>query len=84
MLSLFVLSLDRINSNWNLESFVKSVYRVSCSVVKGPKFRPQNTKGAEKKCVGPGKFGAEVLADVSKKGRKGVELFWGLIFHIIT
>jgi hypothetical protein len=45
------------------------------SVAKGPKFRPQNTKGAEKNCVGPGRFGAEVLADLSKKGRKGAELF---------
>jgi hypothetical protein len=34
--------------------------------------------------VGPEKFGAEVLADLSKKGRKGAELFWGLIFHQIT
>jgi hypothetical protein len=53
------------------------------SVAKGPKFRPQNTKGAEKNCVGAGKFGAEVLADLSKKGQKGAELFWGLIFHKI-
>jgi hypothetical protein len=41
------------------------------SVAKGPKFRPQNTKGAEKNCVGLGKSGAEFLADLSKKGRKG-------------
>jgi hypothetical protein len=50
------------------------------SVAKGPKFRPQNTKGAEKNCVGPGNFGAEILADLSKKGRKGAELFLGLNF----
>jgi hypothetical protein len=52
-------------------------FRLTYSVAKGPKFRPQNTKGAEKNCVGPGKFGAEVLADLSKKGRKGAELFLG-------
>jgi hypothetical protein len=27
--------------------------RFRISVAKGPKFRPQNTKGAEKNCVGP-------------------------------
>jgi hypothetical protein len=43
------------------------------SVAKGPKFRPQNTKGAEKNCMGPGKSGAELLADLSKKGRKEAE-----------
>jgi hypothetical protein len=45
------------------------------SVAKGPKFRPQKTKGAEKNCVGPGKSVAEFLAESWKKGRKGVELF---------
>jgi hypothetical protein len=59
-------------------------FAIETSVAKGPKFWPQNTKGAEKNCIGPGKFGAEVLADVSRKGRKGAKLFWGLIFHIIT
>jgi hypothetical protein len=34
----------------------------------GPKFRPQNTKGAEKNCVEPGKFRAKLLTDLSKKG----------------
>jgi hypothetical protein len=38
------------------------------SVAKGPKFRPQSTKRAEKKLVGPGKSGAELLPDFSKKG----------------
>jgi hypothetical protein len=45
------------------------------SVAKGPKFRPQNTKGAENNCVGPEGSGAEHLPDLSKKGRKGAELF---------
>jgi hypothetical protein len=51
------------------------------SVAKGPKFRPKNTKWAEKNCVGPGKSGAELLADLSKKGRKGAELFCSLFLH---
>jgi hypothetical protein len=44
------------------------------SVAKGPKFRPQNTKGAAKNSMGPEKSGAEFSADLSKKGRKGAEL----------
>jgi hypothetical protein len=51
------------------------------SVAKGPKFRPQSTKGAEKNCLGPGKSGAEFLADLSKKGRKWAELFCSLVLH---
>jgi hypothetical protein len=42
------------------------------SVAKGPKFRPLNTKGAEKNCVenlGPNFW------SFFKKGRKGAELF---------
>jgi hypothetical protein len=50
------------------------------SVAKGPKFRPQNTKGAGKKCTGPGKSGAEISADFSKKGRKGAYDFVVLWF----
>jgi hypothetical protein len=45
------------------------------SVAKGPKFRPQNTKGAEKSSEGPERSGAELLSDLAKKGRKGAELF---------
>jgi hypothetical protein len=44
------------------------------SVAKGPKFRPQNTKGAEKNSMGPEKSGAEFSADLSIKGRKGAEV----------
>jgi hypothetical protein len=44
----------------------------SNSVAKGPKFWPQNAKGAEKNFVGPGKSAAEFLA---KKGPK-----WGRAF----
>jgi hypothetical protein len=50
--------------------------RVDCSVAKGPKFRPQSTKMAEKNLAGPEKLGAELLADLSKKGRKGAELLF--------
>jgi hypothetical protein len=49
----------------------------------GPKFWPQSTKRAEKKLAGPGMSGAELLPDLSKKGRKGAELFSSLIFHKI-
>jgi lysine/ornithine N-monooxygenase len=45
------------------------------SVAKEPKFRPQNTKGAEINCVGPGKSGAELLADLSKRAQKGPNFF---------
>jgi hypothetical protein len=41
--------------------------RIFISVAKGPKFRPQNTQGADKNCVVPGKFWAELLADLLKK-----------------
>jgi hypothetical protein len=51
------------------------------SVSKGPKFRPQNTKGAEKNCMGPGKSRAELFAELSKKGRKGDKLYSGLVLH---
>jgi hypothetical protein len=50
-------------------------HNIKSSVAKGPKFRPQNTKGAEKNCVGPEKSGAEFLPDLTKKDRKGAELF---------
>jgi hypothetical protein len=50
------------------------------SVAKGPKFRPQSTKRAENKLAGPRKSGAELLPDLSKKGRKGAELFSSLVF----
>jgi hypothetical protein len=33
--------------------------------------------------AGPGKSGAELLPDLSKKGRKGAELFSSLVFHKI-
>jgi hypothetical protein len=49
------------------------------SVAKGP----QSSKRAEQILVGPGKSGAELLPDLSKKGRKGAELFLGLVFHEI-
>jgi hypothetical protein len=38
-------------------------------------------KKGRKKLVGPGKSGAELLPDLSKKGRKGAELFSSLVFH---
>jgi anthranilate/para-aminobenzoate synthase component II len=63
------------------DSFILKLFHFVCekrfmtSVAKGPKFRPQTTKGVEKNCVGPGKSAAELLANLSKKGRKGSELF---------
>jgi hypothetical protein len=39
------------------------------SIAKGPKFQPQSSKRAEKNLVGPGKSGAELLPDLSKKGQ---------------
>jgi hypothetical protein len=41
-------------------------------------------KRAEKKLAGPGKSGAELLPDLSKKGRKGAKLFSSLVFHKIV
>jgi hypothetical protein len=45
------------------------------SVAKGLTFRPQSLKRAEKNWAVPGKSGAELLTDLSKKGRKGAKLF---------
>jgi hypothetical protein len=53
------------------------------SVAKGPQIRPQSSKGPKKNLMGPGKSGAELLPDLSKKVRKGGELFLGLVFHKI-
>jgi hypothetical protein len=50
------------------------------SVAKGPKFQPQSSKRAVLNLVGPGKSGAEQLPDLSKKGRKGAELFYVWFF----
>jgi hypothetical protein len=50
-------------------------------------FDKQCCQGAEisaaKLKKGRKKFGAEPLPDLSKKGRKGAELFFGLVFHKI-
>jgi hypothetical protein len=51
------------------------------SAVKGPKFRPQAKKGPQHFFVGPGKSGAELLADLSKNDRKGEELFVVKFWH---
>jgi hypothetical protein len=56
---------------------------VSSSVAKGPKFRRQSSKRAKQNLVGPGKSGAKLLPDLSKKGRKAAELFLDLFFHKI-
>jgi hypothetical protein len=50
---------------------------------RGQNFGRKTQKGP-KNCVGPGKFEAEFLADLSKKGRIVAELFWGLNFHKIN
>jgi hypothetical protein len=46
----------------------------------GADISPQNTKGVEKNCVGPGKFAAEFFADLSKMGPKRGQTFLGLNF----
>jgi hypothetical protein len=48
---------------------------VPVSVAKGPKFRPQNSKGALQKFVRPEISAAEFSLNMPKKGRKGAELF---------
>jgi hypothetical protein len=58
--------------------FTKQIF---VSAAKGPKFWPQNTKGAEKNCGGPGKSGAEFFADISKKGR--IFLWFGFALKLI-
>jgi hypothetical protein len=50
---------------------------------RGRNFGRKAQKGPKKNLVGPGKSGAELLPDLSKKGRKGAELFLGLVFHKI-
>jgi hypothetical protein len=49
-----------------------------CSVAKGSKFRPHNSKGAAKKAEGPEKMATKFLPDLHKKGLKGAELFQDL------
>jgi hypothetical protein len=49
--------------------------RVLASVAKGPKFRPQNSKGALQKFVRPEILAAEFSLNMPKKGRKRAELF---------
>jgi lysine/ornithine N-monooxygenase len=61
--------------SWHIFALI-GIYKSSVqnnSVAKGRKFRPQNTRGDEKKCVGPGKSAAEFLADLSKKGQSSAE-----------
>jgi hypothetical protein len=50
---------------------------------RGRNFGRKTQKGPTKKLAGPGKSGAELLPDWSKKGRKGAELFSSLVFHKI-
>jgi hypothetical protein len=64
-----------------LYNMVQSWVHGNTCVAKGPKFRRQNTKVTEKNCKGPGKSRAELLAELSKKGRKGAELFSCLVLH---
>jgi hypothetical protein len=71
------------NSELNKKKMLSSCRRIRDSVAKGPKFRPQSSKWADQNLVGPGKSGAELFPDLSNKGRKGAELFLGLVFHII-
>jgi hypothetical protein len=57
--------------------------KCATSVAKGPKFRPQSSKRAEKKLAGPEMSGAKLLPNLLKKSQKGAELFLGLVFHKI-
>jgi hypothetical protein len=57
--------------------------RIFISVAKGPKFRPQNTQGADKNCVVPGKFWAELLADLLKKEKTVIFLSENYNFPMI-
>jgi hypothetical protein len=50
---------------------------------RGRNFGRKSQKGREIKLTGPGKSGAELLPDLSKKGRKGGELFSSRVFHKI-
>jgi hypothetical protein len=45
------------------------------SVAKGPKFRPQSTKRAEKNCVGPGNLGPNFWQIYQKRAEKGPNFF---------
>jgi hypothetical protein len=45
------------------------------SVAKGPKFRPQNSKGALQKFVRPEKLAAEVSLNMPKRAEKGPNFF---------
>jgi hypothetical protein len=55
--------------------YIQRQLRHLYSVAKGPKFRPQNSKGALHKFVRPEKLAAEIPLNMLKKGRKGAELF---------
>jgi hypothetical protein len=47
---------------------------------RGPKFRPQNAKGAEKNSMVPISLGPD-FCQIYKKGRKGADLIRSLVFH---
>jgi hypothetical protein len=64
--------LDKNISNSGTLPF--KIFDTERSVAKGPKFWPQNTKGAEKNSAGPVKSGAEFLQDLQKRGSK---FLWG-------
>jgi hypothetical protein len=59
----------------DLSNSISIIYYIDVSVAKGPKFRPQNSKGAIQKFVRPEKLAAEFSINMPKKGRKGAELF---------
>jgi hypothetical protein len=49
----------------------------------GAEISAAKLKKGRKKLAGPGKSGAELFPNLSKKGRKGAKLFLGLVFHKI-
>jgi hypothetical protein len=56
--------------------FICDGQRLAITVLpRGRNFDRKAQKGPKKILTGPGKSGAELLSDLSKKGRKGAELF---------
>jgi hypothetical protein len=54
--------------------YIRSTTGFGTSVAKGPKCRPQNTKGTLTNSVWPEKLTAEFSLDFTEKSRKGAEL----------
>jgi hypothetical protein len=68
----------------NCRQFTIPLPHKKSSVAKGPKFRLQNTKGAEKIVWGRETLGPKFWQIYQKRAEKGPNFFWGLISHKIT